>query len=104
MTIIDARSWWEKKLRDRRRSEMSYREAKELQFDVQVAVDEMVRALERLRQCGVSSDYMEDTLKGLADEISNLEAAILHQLDGNDPNWEGLDLVDFHSLLKKVTT
>lgn len=80
---------------------MAWESAKMLKRDAQQAIDEIVRGLSKLRDCGSSKDYLTDTLKGLADEASNIEALVGSELLA-DPNWEGLDLVDLYALLEKV--
>lgn len=76
--------------------------AKALRVDAQRAIDETVRGLGKLYECGVSRDHMTDMAKGLHDIASDLEAAILAQLDGSDPQWEGLDFVDLRDLLAQI--
>jgi hypothetical protein len=49
--------------------------------DGQEAADDMVRALAKLRACGVSRYYLQDTVTGLLDELDNIQHAADTQLD-----------------------
>lgn len=81
--------------------------------DAQAAIDDTVRALDKLWECRchATSDpgfglgaYLEDTLHGLLTQAANVEADINRALDnaGLEPN-AAIDLSEVHALLEKVS-
>lgn len=79
------------------------RDVRDRQRECQLALNDLVWALANWHEARGKSDFMYDTVRGLRDDVSNLEAELYAELDeaGIVPDCE-METTDLDSLIGKV--
>ena len=67
-----------------------------------MAVEDAVRVLDTLRAIGINRNYLDDTIAGLIDAVTNADAACLKDIDNAGEYASDIDLSGLHALLEKV--
>ena len=76
--------------------------ARDTKRELQTAVNDMVRALNALREVGICRNFLDDTIGGLCDEADFIDAACLKNIDNAGEHADAVDLAEARALLAKV--
>lgn len=74
-------------------------EARDKKHDLQVALDDAVRALRALAEAGVCHAFVNETARGLSDHVANTDAAYLRTIDEAGEWAAGVDFTDIEQLI-----
>lgn len=77
-------------------------QARERQYDLQNAANDLVQALRDLHALGVTVEDTESWLRGMHDAITNCDAGLMKDIDDAGDHANSVDLSGVDALLEKL--